>query len=761
MHAVIGTASPGRYGNAAVPSTAQPVADPARTGQPWSVARIEAVERRRLRVRGVVQGVGFRPFVHRLSVRHGLTGFVLNDADGVLIEAQGDASSLEGFAVALAAEAPALARVDEIVATSCPVRPDTGFAIVASDGAPSGRPTPIPPDAATCDDCLRELFDPTDRRYRYPFVNCTNCGPRFTIVTAVPYDRPSTTMAGFPLCAACRREYEDPADRRFHAEPTACPDCGPTLSMPLEDAVRLLQEGRVVAVKGLGGYHLACDATDEEAVARLRSRKLREEKPLAVMTDDPDALAELSAEERALLESPARPIVLVRRRDGATLAPSIAPGSPWLGLLLPYTPLHHLLCHDVGRPLVLTSGNRTDEPIAIDDKDARRRLAGIADAFLSHDRPIHRRCEDSVVRAAFPLRRSRGHAPGALPLPDATDAAIVAAGAELKSTFCVARGAEAFLSPHLGDLDGEAAFRAFRADLGLYLDMLGVEAAAVACDLHPEYLSTKWAWEQGLPVVEVQHHHAHAAACLAEHGETAPALAVVLDGTGFGTDGTLWGGELLRCDLAGFERIAHLEAVPLPGGEAAIREPWRMAAAYLEQAGRPVPFERWPVVRESLKVNAPLSSGAGRLFDAVAALLGVRERVSYEGQAAIELEHLAGAEAAAPYECRTTGGTIVGADLVARAHDDLAAGRPRTEIAAAFHEGVAAAFAAACVEARSPGTVVLSGGSCQNLRLAESLRRRLEHEGLRVLSHRLVPPNDGGVSYGQAAVAAARMSRCA
>ena len=438
-------------------------------------------------------------------------------------------------------------------------------------------------------------------------------------------------------------------------------------------------------------------------------------------------------------------------------------GSPWVGLMLPYTPLHHLLCHDAGMPLVLTSGNRSDEPIAIDDADARRRLGGIADAFLSHDRPIHRRCEDSVVRAAFPLRRSRGYAPEPLPLPVAAGDAMVAAGAELKSTFCVVRGAEAFLSPHLGDLDSEAAYLAFRTDLALYLEMLGVAPAAVACDLHPEYLATKWAREQGLPLVEVQHHHAHAAACLAEHGETGEALAVVLDGTGMGTDGTLWGGELLLCDLTSFERIAHLDPVPLPGGEAAIREPWRMAAAYLERAGRPVPFERWPLVRESLKVNAPLSSGAGRLFDAVAALLGVRKQVRYEGQAAIELEHLAGHTAAAAYPCRIENSAIHGADLVAAAFDDLAAGRPRAEIAAAFHEGVAAAFTAACAAAERRDTVVLSGGSCQNLRLVASLRRRLEREGFRVLTHRLVPPNDGGVSYGQAAVAAATFgaSQCA
>jgi hydrogenase maturation protein HypF len=568
-------------------------------------------------------------------------------------------------------------------------------------------------------------------------------------------------MAGFPLCEDCRREYEDPTNRRFHAEPIACPACGPRLSVPLEDAVEVLVSGGIVAVKGLGGYHLACDAESEEAVARLRVRKGREEKPLAVMTAEPELLAELSGDEVALLRSPARPIVLVRRRGGAPVAESVAPGSPWLGLMLPYTPLHHLLCADTGRALVMTSGNLTDEPIAFDDSDARRRLGPIADLFLEHDRPIHRRCEDSVVRSGFPIRRSRGYAPSALALPVSLASPLVAAGAELKSTFCVGRGGEAFLSTHLGDLTGEAAYEAFRDDLALYLDMLGIEPAVIACDLHPDYLSTRWAWEQGLPVVEVQHHHAHAATCLAEHGETGPVLAVVLDGTGYGADGTIWGGEVLRCDLEGFERVAHLDPVPLPGGEAAVREPWRVAASYLERAGRHVPWERWALVRQSLDVNAPLSSGAGRLFDAVSALLGVREVVSYEGQAAIELEHLAGDVAATPYECRLVEGAINGSDLVAAAHDDLRAGRARAEIAAAFHEGVAAAFAAACEGAGSAGTVVLSGGCLQNLRLLGSLRARLESAGFRVLSHAVVPPNDAGVSYGQAVVAAARLASCA
>ncbi len=443
--------------------------------------------------------------------------------------------------------------------------------------------------------------------------------------------------------------------------------------------------------------------------------------------------------------------MLAERRPDAPVAPSVAPGSPWLGVMLPYTPLHHLLLADAGRPLVLTSGNRSDEPIATDDAEARERLGRIADAFLAHDRPIHRRCEDSVVRAEFPVRRSRGFVPGSLPLPVEARRPLVAAGAELKATFCVARGAEAFLSPHLGDLDTELAHRAFRTDLELYLAMLGVRPELVAHDLHPEYLSTKWALDQDAELVGVQHHHAHAAACLAEHGERGPALALVFDGTGFGTDGTLWGGELLRCDLAAFERVAHLEPVPLPGGEAAIRQPWRTAAAHLERAGRPVPWERWPEVRVALEVNAPLSSGMGRLFDAVAALLGVRDEVTYEGQAAIELEQLAAGVEAEPWAWRFGDG----AALVALVHDELAAGRDRAELAAAFHETIAAAAADACADEGDADTVVLSGGTFQNLRLLGSTRARLEAHGFRVLSHRLVPPNDGGISYGQAAVAAA------
>jgi hydrogenase maturation protein HypF len=708
------------------------------------------MERRRFRVRGIVQGVGFRPFVYGLARKHELGGFVRNDGEGVLIEAEGRTDALDAFAVALRTHAPPLAQVGAIDAEALDTCGDSTFTIAASTA--TGRSALIPPDVATCDDCLGELFDPADRRYRYPFVNCTNCGPRFTIVRAVPYDRPNTTMAGFALCTDCRREYEDPADRRFHAEPVCCAVCGPRLSLPLEQAVDLLRDGAILAVKGLGGWHLACDAANEEAVARLRSRKHREDKAFALMAARPAALAEIDDDEAQLLESHRRPIVLLRRRADAPVAAAVAPGSPWLGVMLPYTPLHHLLLADFGGAVVMTSGNRSDEPIAYEDDEARVRLEEIADAFLGHDRPIHRRCEDSIVRAAFPIRRSRGFAPEAVPLPVANARPILAVGAELKSTFCLVRGRDAFLSPHLGDLDSELAYRAFCTDIELYLAMLGVGPEVIAHDLHPEYLSTKWAFEQDAELVGVQHHHAHAAACLAEHGELGPALALVFDGTGLGTDGTLWGGELLRCDLAGFERISHLAAVPLPGGEAAIREPWRLAAIHLELADRPVPFERWPIVRESLQLNAPLSSGMGRLFDAAAALLGIRETITYEGQAAIELELLAARTEAAPYPWRFGDG----AALIAAVHDDLAAGRPRSEIAAAFHETIAASAAAACAEAGDPRTVVLSGGSFQNLRLVASARRNLESLGFRVLTHRLVPPNDGGISYGQAAVAAAR-----
>ena len=717
-----------------------------------AIAPHPELQRRRLEVDGLVQGVGFRPFVHGLAREHGVSGFVRNDGDRVVVEVEGEPRALDALVEELVARAPALARVDSVRTRVLPVAGSTGFAIASSDG--SGRGRAIPPDAPTCADCLRELFDPHDRRFRHPFVSCTQCGPRFTIVRAAPYDRARTTMGAFAMCDDCRREYEDPSDRRHHAEAIACPACGPRLSMPLEDAVAVLRGGGILAVKGLGGYHIACDAADDAAVARLRARKHRDDKPFAVMAADPAALVDGWLDADAIVLAPSRP--------GAAVAEAVAPGSPWLGVMTPYTPVHHLLLHDFGGPLVMTSGNRCGEPICTRDEEARERLGGIADAFLGHDRAVHRRCEDSVLRAgsgarAQVLRRGRGLAPAAPRLPVPAPEPLVAAGAELKSAFCVAVGGHAHLSPHLGDLDSPLAVAAFRRDLDLYLDMLGVRPEVVAHDLHPDYAATRWALAQDARPIGVQHHHAHAAACLAEHGEAGPVLAVVLDGTGYGSDGTLWGGEVLHCDLVSFERVAHLEPVPLPGGDAAVREPWRACAAYLERAGRPVPFPAWGRVRESLKVNAPLSSGLGRLLDAVAALLGVRTAITYEGQAAVELELLAGDAEAAPYSCCG----LRGADLVAAAHDDLLAGRPRREIAAAVHEGIAAAFAGACLEAGGPATVVLSGGCLQNLRLARALRERLEAEGVRVLTHERIPPNDGGIAYGQAAVAAARMASCA
>ncbi|MCW3010025.1 MAG: carbamoyltransferase HypF [Solirubrobacterales bacterium] len=715
--------------------------------------------RRRLDVEGTVQGVGFRPFVHGLAVRHGVHGHVLNTGRGVTIEAEGEPAAIARFAAELETDAPVLARVGKVTATELAPRGDVRFEIRAS--RPGAGAPAIPADAPTCEDCLRELFDPADRRHGHPFISCTNCGPRLTMVVRAPYDRANTTMARFPLCAACRAEYEDPADRRFHAESTCCPDCGPRLSLPLTEAVELLLDGAVVAVKGLGGFHLACLAADEDAVARLRSRKRRDAKPFAVMTNDPGALVVLDAMQTGLLTGPERPILLARRRAGAPVARAVAPGDALLGVLLPYTPLHHLLLRAVGAPLVMTSANRSDEPIVVDDDQARRRLAGIADAILGHDRAIHRRCEDSVVRREHVVRRSRGYAPRPMRLPVAAARPLLAVGAELKSTFCVATGHDAFVSPHLGDLRSFEARSAFHADRALYTAMLRVRPEVIAHDLHPDYAATAWAREQDAELVPVQHHHAHAAACLAEHGRDDQALALVFDGTGLGTDGTLWGGELLRCDLFGFERVAHLEAVPLPGGEAAVRQPWRTAAAYLEQAGRPVPFPRWPAVRQSLGVNAPRSSGMGRLFDAVAALLGVREEISYEGQAAIELERLAGDVAAAPYPCRIVGGVVRGADLVAAAHDDLEAGRPRAQVAAAFHEGVAAVSVAAVAAVHRGEPVVLSGGTFQNVRLLSAVERGLASLGCVTLAHRTIPPNDGGISFGQAAIAARRIAACA
>ncbi len=743
-------------------------------------------ERRRLRVTGTVQGVGFRPFVYRLAADLGLAGWVGNDSQGVILEAEGPAPALDRLAERLVDEAPPLARIESLVAEVLAPTGGAGFTVV--DSRDAGSPAvAVPVDVATCDDCLRELADPTDRRFGYPFVNCTNCGPRYTIIKSIPYDRASTTMAGFTMCADCRREYEDPADRRFHAEPTCCPACGPQLSLlsaegdvlakageALETSVELLLEGRIMAVKGLGGYHLACDATSEEAVAELRRRKARDDKPFALMVDLAMArdLCDLGSEAERALASPRRPIVLTPRRD-AGLAAGVAPNLPELGLMLAYTPLHHQLLAGAGRPLVMTSGNLSDEPIAHDDTDALARLGPMVDAILTHDRPIHIRCDDSVVRAASKqmVRRSRGYAPEPVTLPTPALHHVLAVGAELKSTVAVAKGDNVVGSHHIGDLEHLAAYRSFLQAVDHLCGLTGVTPQVVAHDLHPEYLSTKFAAELDLPAVGVQHHHAHIASCLVEHGRTEAVLGVAFDGLGMGTDGTAWGGELLVADLDGYRRVGHLRPVALPGGDRAAREPWRMAVAWLaetlgpeaaERYGRTVD-DRWEAVLQlARRPDVLRTSSAGRLFDAVAALLGLRIRITYEAQAAIELEAAAaGQPLAGPggYELAVVGGVLDPAPLIARIVAARDAGTPPAEIAAGFHAGLGRGVAGAAATAAAENgldTVALSGGVFQNARLTAVVAGELQAAGLRVLIHRLIPPNDGGISIGQAAIAARR-----
>ncbi|MGH9265639.1 MAG: carbamoyltransferase HypF, partial [Acidimicrobiales bacterium] len=666
------------------------------------------MERRRLRVTGTVQGVGFRPFVYRLAADLELSGWVGNDSLGVILEAEGPPDRLDRLAERLVADAPPLARIDSVAVEALAATGETGFTVV--DSRDAGSPAvAVPVDVATCDDCLRELADPADRRFGYPFVNCTNCGPRYTIIKSIPYDRGSTTMAGFAMCADCRREYEDPADRRFHAEPTCCPVCGPqvTLLAPeggvlakagdaLETAAALLRDGRILAVKGLGGYHLACDAGNAGAVAELRRRKARDDKPFALMVDveGARALCHLSPEAEAELTSPRRPIVLAPRKEGG-VAPGVAPNLPELGLMLAYTPLHHLLLARVETPLVMTSGNLSDEPIAHDDADALVRLGPMVDAVLTSDRAIHIRCDDSVVRAANPaqpvtsgatydtechqfggggrvqtVRRSRGYAPEPLALPSTACRHVLAVGAELKSTVAVAKGDTVVASHHIGDLEHLAAYRSFLQAVDHLCSLTGVAPEVVAHDLHPEYLSTKFAADLDLPAVGVQHHHAHIASCLVEHGRTEAVLGVAFDGLGLGTDGTAWGGELLVADLDGFRRVGHLRPVALPGGDRAAREPWRMAIAWLaatlgadeaERYGRAVD-DRWAAVLQlAQRPDVLRTSSAGRLFDAVAALLGLRTRITYEAQAAIELEAAAaGQPLVGPggYELDVVGGVL-------------------------------------------------------------------------------------------------------
>jgi len=746
--------------------------------------------------------VGFRPFVYRHAVDLGLSGYVGNDSEGVIIEAEGSAGSLDELTRRLLKEPPPLAHVATLETDPVPDGDGSdGFRIVDSraEGAPA---VAVSVDVATCDDCLAELVDPADRRHGYPFINCTNCGPRYTIIGSIPYDRASTTMAGFAMCAACRREYDDPADRRFHAEPNACPQCGPQLRLldsggrslagegeALKGAADMLRSGHVLAVKGLGGYHLAADATDPTAVASLRRRKARDDKPFAVMVPDTETgrrLCRLSPAAEAELVSARRPIVLAPREAGTTVADEIAPHLPELGLMLPYTPLHHLLLAAVQRPLVMTSGNLSDEPIAHDDTDALARLGPLVDAMLIHDRPIHIRCDDSVVRALPDLasggrrdgtqmiRRSRGYAPEPIVLPVPTSRQLLAVGAELKNTVTVAKGPTLVASHHIGDLEHLPAYRSFLQAVNHLSHLAGVQPDLVAHDLHPEYLSTKFAMDMDLPGLSVQHHHAHIASCLVEHGRTDPVLGVAFDGLGMGPDGTLWGGELLVTDLTGYRRVGHLRSVALPGGNQAVREPWRMALVWsavalgeeaAERYGKAVD-ERWPAILALARnANTAATTSAGRLFDAVAALLGLRSKVTYEAQAAIELEACAAGiplSEAPGYELATgrdAGGLVLDpSPILARVVADREAGEPLPLISARFHDGLGRGVALAAAELAGEAgldTVALSGGVFQNTRLTAVVRRWLSDAGLSVLAHQLVPPNDGGISIGQAGVAAA------
>jgi hydrogenase maturation protein HypF len=737
--------------------------------------------RSRVRVTGTVQGVGFRPYVYRLAGELGLGGYVLNDAHGVLIEVEGEAEAVDGFLARLPSEAPPLAVLERIAVEEGAVATgERGFEIRDSVGG-DVPDAPVTPDAATCEDCLRELFDPADRRHRYPFINCTNCGPRFTIVRGVPYDRPLTTMAGFTMCPECRAEYEDPADRRFHAQPNACPVCGPSLRLlggadrepipgePLSAAAIALRAGAIVAIKGIGGYHLACLAGDEHAVATLRARKHREDKPFALMAPSLSAagsLVSLDAGARDLLSGPERPIVLAPRRRDAPVAASVAPGAPELGVMLAYSPLHHLLLADAGATLVMTSANVTDEPIAYRDDDALARLDGIADLFLLHDRPIQTRTDDSVVRALprrAVLRRSRGYVPGALALPgEGARRPLLACGAELKNTFCLAKGARAWVSHHIGDLENYDTLRSFTEGIAHFRRLFAVEPELVAHDLHPEYLSTKYALEcDGVELVGVQHHHAHLAACLAEHGEAGPAIGAIFDGTGYGLDGTVWGGELLFGDVSSFRRVGSLLPVRLPGGERAIKQPWRMGCAWLVASGLEPPAA-WRPIAELVRsgLASPWTTSMGRLFDAVAALAGIRAEVNYEGQAAIELEAACDLSEPGEYPISVTGAPLVidPRETIASVAADVAAGQSAGVIARRFHRTIAQATINACIGLASvhdTEVVVLSGGVFQNRLLVESVADGLSSAGLRVLVPERLPAGDGGISYGQAAVAAA------
>jgi hydrogenase maturation protein HypF len=770
-------------------------------------------------VRGVVQGVGFRPFVHRLAIREGLDGWVRNEAGAVRILAQGRSAAIAALLDGLRDDLPPLARLDELDVHRRESEPLSGFRVLASDASPIGR-LPVSPDVAVCAACEAELCDATNRRFRYPFITCTDCGPRFTVIESMPYDRERSTMRAFPQCPACRAEYDDPADRRYHSETNSCSDCGPTLwfapagspragtgdhgaddhgmeralgiaqattgDAALAAGARLLLDGGVLALRGLGGFHLAVDATRHQAVHELRKRKHRNEKPLAVMVrslEDASRVAVVTPVEAALIASRERPIVVVRRREDGPVAEDIAPGLDSVGVMLAYTPLHRLLLDEVGgRPLVMTSGNESEEPIAIGNAEARRRLGSIADGFLLHDREIVARYDDSLVRVVgdrtLLLRRSRGYAPIPIPLPVPARVPILATGPHLKNTFTIAEGSDAYVSQHVGDLENLETLEHFADARGRFETLFRIRPERVVRDLHPGYLSTRLAEESGLPELEpVQHHHAHVAAVLGEHGVVEPAIGIALDGTGYGDDGTVWGCEMLLADLTCCTRLAHLRDAPLPGGDRAARSPWRALLGFAsldersdwaDRALAAVDPAELSVARLQIRrgLNAPPASSMGRLFDAAAAVLCLRLEAAYEGQAAMELEAAAGAVEAAPLPfprvARPDGATLLDPVPLLRAlAEGRAQGTPLEELAAGFHEGVASAVAALADDLcahEEIDRVVLAGGCFQNARLLSCVEARLRDRGREVLTPRALGPNDGAISYGQAVVAAARMT---
>jgi len=767
----------------------------------------------RIHITGIVQGVGFRPFVYGLATRHALNGWVRNTSAGVDIEVEGAQIELESFLDALQAEAPPLSRIDSFQLDWIPANGFTSFEIVHSEGKP-GDFIPISPDVSICDDCLQELFDPADRRYRYPFINCTNCGPRFTIIKDIPYDRPKTTMGVFEMCPACFSEYEDPLNRRFHAQPVACPDCGPHVWLEYtagefykSEAIlvtrQLLAQGRIVAIKGLGGFHLACDATNPQAVAELRRRKLRVDKPFALMMLALETISKhcfVDPQEQELLLSRQRPIVILDKRPESEIASQVAPNQATLGVMLPYTPLHYLLLEpEPGFPeaLVMTSGNLSEEPIATGNDEARQRLGELADAFLLHDRDIHIRCDDSVIRTtningtgqegvhpdihttAYPLRRARGYAPNPVQLHMDLPP-LLATGPELKNTFCLTRDKYAFVSHHIGDLENYETLRAFEEGIRHYERLFRIAPQAIAYDLHPDYLATRYALNrattESLPAIGVQHHHAHIAACLAEnsHPGDRPVIGLSLDGTGYGEDGAIWGGEVLLADYAGFDRAYHLAYIPLPGGDQAVREPWRVALAHLHQASIPWDEDLPPVIHALQQpsdvgkpldllrrqitggINAPPTSSMGRLFDAVSSLLNVRQVVNYEAQAAIELEALADPDETGAYPFAIEGNLLNPTPMIEGLVSDLRKGVSTPILSARFHNAIAQLMHQVCRKIHtetSLNEVALSGGVWQNKTLLKKAFHLLAGDGFKVYLHHQVPANDGGISLGQAVIA--------